>query len=69
MTSIFYNTHHRDANMVLMGEGRNFKYEFDWSSAKIPALAAVSPNLDTGPIQLKLDHISDRDGIDLVNLP
>jgi hypothetical protein len=35
--------------MVLIGEGKSFKYEFDWSKARIPALAAVSPNLETGP--------------------
>lgn len=35
--------------MVLIGEGKPFKYEFDWSKARIPAFAAVSPNLATGP--------------------
>jgi hypothetical protein len=38
-----------DANTVLMGEGRSFKYEFDWRRASMPALAAVSPNRATGP--------------------
>jgi hypothetical protein len=41
--------------MVLIGEGRSFKYEFDWSNARIPALAAVSPNLETGPT--KSNHV------------
>lgn len=36
--------------MVFMGDGRFFKYGFDWSKARIPALAAVSPNLETGPV-------------------
>jgi hypothetical protein len=44
--------YHRDAKIVLIGEGKSFKYEFDWSKARIPALAAVSPNLETGPAQL-----------------
>jgi hypothetical protein len=35
--------------MVLIGEGKPFKYEFDWSKARMPAFAAVSPNLETGP--------------------
>jgi hypothetical protein len=34
-----------------MGDGKFFRYEFDWSKARIPALAAVSPNLETGPIK------------------
>jgi hypothetical protein len=38
--------------MVWIGEGKFFKYEFDWSKASIPAFAAVSPNLETGPTQL-----------------
>lgn len=42
--------YHNDAKMVLTGGGRFFKYEFDWSRARIPAFAAVSPNLETGPI-------------------
>lgn len=33
----------------MIGVGKSFKYEFDWSKARIPALAAVSPNLETGP--------------------
>lgn len=40
--------------MVLIGDGRSFKYEFDWSKAKIPALAAVSPNRESGPTKLDL---------------
>ena len=44
--------YHRDAKMVLMGEGRSLRYEFDCSKARIPALAAVSPNLETGPIKI-----------------
>ena len=35
--------------IVLIGEGSPFKYEFESSRASIPALAAVSPNLETGP--------------------
>jgi hypothetical protein len=35
--------------MVLIGEGKSFKYEFDESKARMPALAAVSPNRETGP--------------------
>lgn len=42
--------YHRDAKIVLMGDGRVFKYGFDWSRARMPALAAVSPNLETGPV-------------------
>lgn len=42
--------YHKEAKIVLMGEGRSFKYELDWSRARIPALAAVSPNRETGPI-------------------
>jgi hypothetical protein len=41
--------YHREAKTVLIGEGKFFKYEFDCSKARIPALAAVSPNLETGP--------------------
>jgi hypothetical protein len=44
----------REAKIVLIGEGKFFKYEFDWSKARIPAFAAVSPNLETGPRQLSL---------------
>ena len=36
--------------MVLIGEGKFFIYEFDCSKARIPALAAVSPNREIGPI-------------------
>jgi hypothetical protein len=50
--------------MVLIGEGKFFKYEFDWSKARIPAFAAVSPNLETGPTQLSSDHT-----IGIVNQP
>ena len=46
--------YHREAKIVLIGEGKFFKYEFDWSKARIPALAAVSPNLETGPAKIKL---------------
>lgn len=46
------NTYHKEAKMVLIGEGRFFKYGFDWSKARIPALAAVSPNLESGPRHL-----------------
>jgi hypothetical protein len=48
MDSLF-TPYHKEANMVLIGEGKPFKYEFDWSKARIPAFAAVSPNLETGP--------------------
>lgn len=44
-------TYQSEAKMVLMGEGRVFRYEFDWSRARMPALAAVSPNRDTGPVE------------------
>jgi hypothetical protein len=44
-----FTSYHKEANMVLIGEGKSFKYEFDWSNARIPAFAAVSPNLETGP--------------------
>jgi len=53
--------YHKDTKMVLIGEGRSFKYEFDWSRARIPALAAVSPNLATGPTQLSLYTISNSE--------
>lgn len=43
-------TYQREAKIVLMGEGNLLKYGFDWSNASIPALAAVSPNLATGPL-------------------
>lgn len=41
-----------DAKTVLMGEGSRFRYGLEWSNARIPAFAAVSPNLETGPIIL-----------------
>ena len=47
-------SYHRDANIVWIGVGKSFKYEFEWSNARIPALAAVSPNLETGP-RLSID--------------
>jgi hypothetical protein len=52
--------------MVLIGEGKSFKYEFDWSKARIPAFAAVSPNLETGPTQSSLDYTTE---IGIVNQP
>ena len=39
----------REAKIVLTNAGRCFMYEFDWSNARIPALAAVSPKRETGP--------------------
>lgn len=39
----------REAKTVFAGDGKCFKYEFDCSSARIPAFAAVSPNLASGP--------------------
>jgi hypothetical protein len=42
----------RETKIVLIGDGRSFKYEFDCSKARIPALAAVSPNLETGPVKV-----------------
>lgn len=50
-------TYHREAKMVLMGEGRSFRNEFDCSRARIPTLAAVSPNLETGPSMVSWVHI------------
>lgn len=41
----------------MTGEGKSFKYEFDWSKARIPALAAVSPNLDIGPAVKSIPYI------------
>lgn len=37
-----------DENMVLVGVGKFFRYEFVASKANIPAFAAVSPNRETG---------------------
>ena len=48
--------HHKEAKMVLIGEGKFFMYEFDCSRARMPALAAVSPNLETGPMPLISYH-------------
>src|SRR4051812_45569070 len=44
------STYQRDAKIVWIGKGSLAKYVFDWSKAKIPALAPVSPNLPTGPM-------------------
>jgi hypothetical protein len=63
-----------------MGVGKSFKYEFEWSSARIPALAAVSPNLETGPtlstdVQLKtgqksyLGSMQHQDLDSIANIP
>lgn len=49
--------YHRAAKIVCIGEGKSFRYELDLSKARIPALAAVSPNLDIGPIQKMLNII------------
>lgn len=40
---------HADAKTVLIGDGKPARYPFELSNAKIPAFAAVSPNLATGP--------------------
>jgi hypothetical protein len=39
----------RETKIVLIGEGKSFRYELDASKARMPALAAVSPNRATGP--------------------
>lgn len=39
-----------EANTVLKRTGMSLRYELDCRSASIPAFAAVSPNLETGPI-------------------
>ena len=37
------------ANTVFASAGKFFKYLFDFSSARMPTFAAVSPKRDTGP--------------------
>jgi hypothetical protein len=62
-------SYQREAKIVLIGEGKFFKYEFDCSKARIPAFAAVSPNLETGPGQLSSYHVITRIGNGEEHLP
>ena len=43
--------YHSDAKIVLIGEGRPLRSGFDWRRASMPALAAVSPNREMGPMK------------------
>jgi hypothetical protein len=41
--------YYREAKLVLTGEGKFFKCEYEWSKARILALSAMPLNLETGP--------------------
>jgi hypothetical protein len=49
MRSILKAAAQQEANMVWIGDGSWLRYPFDFISASIPALAAVSPKRATGP--------------------
>jgi hypothetical protein len=46
--------------MVLIGEGRSFKYEFDWSNARIPAFGCGVSESRNRPYKVKSCTIADK---------
>lgn len=53
--------YHRETKMVWISDGRFLRYEFECSSAKMPALAAVSPNRETGPGSQPMDRLAENE--------
>jgi hypothetical protein len=54
-------THASEANIVLASDGRSFRYGLDCKSARIPALAAVSPKRANGPVnQTELARVTGK---------